>query len=326
MVVPTPHIPQKQRVRILLTNDDGIHAPGLAVLESIAARLSDDVWARTLTRLDGLTDDEYLWEPAPGCWSIRQRRDGSWFAEGHYLAPEPVPFTTIAWRLWHLIDMYGEDRGPRFLGVPAQGTAIGPDDPDASPPASAASARSMLDRAHERWDAHLALVSEAQLAEPIGSVGGHYADHTRAAFVLHMLDEFVHHGAEVALLRDLWRWRAPISDDPLAERVVRGDRSAVDDVPDPSAAGDLLRTAADYGRWELLLELLGRGVPVPTTGRTPLHVAAGADQVEVVQRLLEHGADPSATDPDFQATPLGWAEFMRAKGTTAVLRSLDPEG
>ena len=32
-------------MRILLTNDDGIHAPGFAVLESIAARLSDDVWA-----------------------------------------------------------------------------------------------------------------------------------------------------------------------------------------------------------------------------------------------------------------------------------------
>jgi 5'-nucleotidase len=31
-------------MRILLTNDDGIHAPGLAVLEAIAAQLSDDVW------------------------------------------------------------------------------------------------------------------------------------------------------------------------------------------------------------------------------------------------------------------------------------------
>lgn len=31
-------------MRILVTNDDGIHAPGLAVLESIAAQLSDDVW------------------------------------------------------------------------------------------------------------------------------------------------------------------------------------------------------------------------------------------------------------------------------------------
>ena len=23
-------------------------------------------------RLDGLTDDVYLWEPVPGCWSIRR--------------------------------------------------------------------------------------------------------------------------------------------------------------------------------------------------------------------------------------------------------------
>ncbi len=31
-------------MRILLTNDDGIHADGLAVLERIARKLSDDVW------------------------------------------------------------------------------------------------------------------------------------------------------------------------------------------------------------------------------------------------------------------------------------------
>ena len=31
-------------MRILLTNDDGIHAPGLHLLEQIAATLSDDVW------------------------------------------------------------------------------------------------------------------------------------------------------------------------------------------------------------------------------------------------------------------------------------------
>jgi 5'-nucleotidase len=31
-------------MRILVTNDDGIHAPGLAALERIARQLSDDVW------------------------------------------------------------------------------------------------------------------------------------------------------------------------------------------------------------------------------------------------------------------------------------------
>ena len=31
-------------MRILITNDDGYHAPGLTVLEDIAAHFSDDVW------------------------------------------------------------------------------------------------------------------------------------------------------------------------------------------------------------------------------------------------------------------------------------------
>lgn len=31
-------------MKILLTNDDGIHAPGLAVLEAIARQFSDDIW------------------------------------------------------------------------------------------------------------------------------------------------------------------------------------------------------------------------------------------------------------------------------------------
>lgn len=34
-----------RRLRILITNDDGIQAPGFAALEKIAAALSDDVWA-----------------------------------------------------------------------------------------------------------------------------------------------------------------------------------------------------------------------------------------------------------------------------------------
>lgn len=31
-------------MRILLTNDDGVHAPGLKILESIARQFSDDIW------------------------------------------------------------------------------------------------------------------------------------------------------------------------------------------------------------------------------------------------------------------------------------------
>jgi 5'-nucleotidase len=31
-------------MRILLTNDDGVNAPGLKILEEIARKFSDDVW------------------------------------------------------------------------------------------------------------------------------------------------------------------------------------------------------------------------------------------------------------------------------------------
>lgn len=37
-------------MRILLTNDDGFHAPGLAVLERIARTLSDDIWIAAPSR------------------------------------------------------------------------------------------------------------------------------------------------------------------------------------------------------------------------------------------------------------------------------------
>ena len=283
--------------------------------------LSDEVWERTWARLEGLTDDEYFWEPTPGCWSIRRRDDGTWAADGVFPSTPPAPFTTIAWRLWHLIDRYGEDRAPRWLDVPAQGPAIGLDDPSGSPPGTAADALALLDRAHARWDAHLDLVSEDQLAQPIGPVGGGYAERTRTSYVLHMLDEFVHHGAEIAVLRDLWRWQpGRLDDDPVLERIMRDDRSVLDELGDVSSAGPLVDRAAAYGRWEIVLELVRRGAPIAPSGRTPLHLAAGAGALDVVRELLELGADPAAKDPQFHATPLQWAEFLNEPAAADLLR------
>lgn len=181
----------------------------MAISKQELVDLSDEVWERLRRRLEHLTDDEYFWEPVPGCWSIRTQPDGTRRADHAAPAPEPAPFTTLAWRLWHLIDLYGEDRAPEWLAVEPQGPAIGLDDPDAVPPASAAVALDLLGRAHDRWDAHLHLVPEVALAEKVGPVGGPYRERTRASYVLHMLDEFIHHGAEIALLRDLWRCQRP---------------------------------------------------------------------------------------------------------------------
>ena len=51
-------------MRILLTNDDGVHAEGLAVLERIARTLSDDVWiVAPETDQSGLAHSLTLSEP-----------------------------------------------------------------------------------------------------------------------------------------------------------------------------------------------------------------------------------------------------------------------
>jgi hypothetical protein len=63
-------------------------------------------------QMDGLTDEEYFWEPVRGCWSIRPRGTSTasmpggsqeWTADFASPAPVPAPVTTIAWRMAHII-------------------------------------------------------------------------------------------------------------------------------------------------------------------------------------------------------------------------------
>ncbi len=284
---------------------------------------SDEVWQRMWSRFAGLSDEEYFWEPAPGGWTIRRRSDGVWISDGALPRPEPEPVTTIAWRLWHLIDMYGENRAPQWLDVAPQGEPIGLDDPDGSPPGGAAEALRLLELAHARWDAHLALVSDDQLAQLVGPIGGEYGDRTRAKYVLHMLDEFIHHSAEIALLRDLWRWQKAVDPDPLTERVIRGELGAIADVldSDGGSPSELLQVAAGYSRWEIVVALVRGGVSPQTGGRTPLHSAAIVGALDVVQVLVEHGADVNAREPQFDATPLTWARFTGREHVAAWLEA-----
>src|SRR5438270_4713731 len=79
--------------------------------------LSDYVSGRIRERLVGLTDEELLWEPYPGCWTIRQLRDGTWLSDWQPMTPTPPPLTTIAWRMAHLIGCYGQSRNTELLGV-----------------------------------------------------------------------------------------------------------------------------------------------------------------------------------------------------------------
>jgi len=116
-------------------------------------------------RFEGLTDDEYLWEPAQPAWNVRPRTGegqpgtGPFTVDFAYPEPDPPPVTTIAWRLAHIIVGVLGARVASHFGGPA------------------------VDY-------------------------GSYAYAGTAALVLHINREVIHHGAEVALLRDLYRARS----------------------------------------------------------------------------------------------------------------------
>ena len=105
-------------------------------------------------RFDGLTDEEYLWEPVRGCWNIRregeseapvQAGSGEFRCDFAMPEPDPAPVTTIAWRLAHVIvGIFGERNHSHFDG------------PEISYPTfayagTADEALRQLDEGYERW-------------------------------------------------------------------------------------------------------------------------------------------------------------------------------
>lgn len=161
-------------------------------------------------RLSGLSDDEYFWEPVAGCWNVRPRGAGNapiqagggdFTIDFAFPEPVPAPVTTIAWRLGHLIvGVLGVRNAAHFHGPATDywtheyaGTAAG--------------AIAQLDEAVQRWVDGVRRMSNEALAASCGVAEGPWAEEPMAALVLHVNREFVHHCAEIALLRDLYSRR-----------------------------------------------------------------------------------------------------------------------
>jgi hypothetical protein len=160
----------------------------------------DDAWSRLDARLAGLTQDEYLWEPVGETWSVRPTPDG-WRADWSEPEPEPARVTTIAWRLWHLAsdclaDYLRASDVPRPI-EPTGRTWYGDVEPALADLRAAAAA----------FRSTMADLGEDGIWAPMGPRWGRFADEPWAALVVHAVDELAHHGAELALLRDLYRWR-----------------------------------------------------------------------------------------------------------------------
>jgi hypothetical protein len=120
--------------------------------------------------------------------------------------------------------------------------------------------------------------------------------------------------------------------DPLTELIgacLAGDRTGVERriADDPkllarvkAERGDLVAGAVELGRPDAVRLLVDLGFDVNARGRaTALHEAAFRGDLDLVELLLDLGADPTITDASFHATPRGWAEHNRQAHVVAHL-------
>lgn len=158
-------------------------------------------------RLQGLTDDEYFWEPAADTWSLRPRGAssapiqagrGAYTLDYAWPEPSPPPLTTISWRLGHVIVAVLAMRSAGHFGREAT------DYETFEYAATATLALAQLDEEVARWRAGVTSLGEEGLARPCGPSEGPWAEHPLAELVLHINRELIHHLAEIALLRDLY--------------------------------------------------------------------------------------------------------------------------
>ena len=159
-------------------------------------------------RLAGLSDEEYFWEPVAGCWSLRERGTsteatlvgtGEYLCEFIYPEPENPPVTTIAWRLAHVIvGVFAARNASHFGGPPASWREF-------DYAGTAKEALAQLDDAYATWIKAVRGLGPDGLIRPCGPAEGPYAESPLAELVLHINREALHHGAEIALLRDLYR-------------------------------------------------------------------------------------------------------------------------
>ncbi len=155
----------------------------------------DFAFTRLTDRLDGITDEEYLWEPAEGMWSVRVGGDGVPRVEGAGRREiQPAPVTTIAWRLWHLTFDCFDAYTRRFDG-----------DQDQATPVWTVEADEAVDVLRVKWAGFRRCLTDRDFWDQLGPNWGHFSRHSVADIAMHAGNELNHHGAEIGLLRDLHR-------------------------------------------------------------------------------------------------------------------------
>lgn len=162
---------------------------------------------RLRERVRGITDDEYLWEPVANCWTVRRREiatspmpmgRGEWVFDNAEELLSPGPFTTIAWRLMHLVDVTGS------YHIALWGGEFSDDLVEVTP--SAAEGIALFELHANAFTQALARADDETLQGPV-RVPWWPETAPRWQVVANVATEMIHHGAEIGVLRDLYARR-----------------------------------------------------------------------------------------------------------------------
>jgi len=162
----------------------------------LLASQMDEAYQSLHERVDGMNEEEFRWEPVPDCWSMHPDVTGRWLVDYATPDPEPPPFTTIGWRLVHVATckiMYYEY---------AYGKAkLTWDELDY--PHTVETTIVLLEDGHTRLRSVLNKLADIDLEAPrLTNWGEHWpAWRIFSTMIFHDL----HHGGEIACLRDLYR-------------------------------------------------------------------------------------------------------------------------
>lgn len=150
-------------------------------------------------RVEGLTDEEFWWEPGLDAWTVRRLEDGRWAADYEEPDPIPAPITTIGWRLVHILEcklMYDE-----YAFGDAKLTWN-----DLDSPHTATDAITALERYQARLVGHVAGLEDVDLDRPCRTNWGEMWPAWRIVWT--MIHHDLWHGGEIGALRDLHRLRS----------------------------------------------------------------------------------------------------------------------
>lgn len=163
-------------------------------------------WYGFNLRMEGLTDSEYRWHPVADAFDLNDGEDGQlYYAWPPGSRGEAIPpVTTIAWRMAHVaLGCFGARNASHFAG-PAVSLETGF-------PSTAAEGFAALTAAFDSWRANIEALGDDGLWRAIGPAEHDVEvmqlgkDDPFIGLIQHIHRELMHHGAEIMLLRDLYR-------------------------------------------------------------------------------------------------------------------------